>query len=424
MDTEFTDCSGMMVEFGSEQDRLGDCLGEGAEGAVYGVKQFDDIAAKIFKKEKRANKQEKIERMVQDSMISPQEETDIPWTAWPIDPVYRGSDGSFLGYVMPYLDTDTHIDAQKYASQQLRWEEATTRQRYKPAVNLVLTAYWLHQNGYAIGDLSEQNIRINDGNVTLVDCDSYSIEGSDFAGEMEDPRYTPPEGRGTSHEEVKQTDRFGITVHVFQFLMAGFHPYQAVGPGAVEGSIPEGIQQGDFPYGGVHSQRMDPPPRAPEFARLPKSVRNGFKKCFSSGRTDPSARPSLESWLAILAQAGGFDVAGVDSGDVTIENEKQDKLSGNWQQDIREGSGSNRARSATDTNAAQTGTATTASVPDDSHWADDLRSHRAAGSAQKDSQQPAQEQSSASQSNGASFARIAMVFIILIAFIIFIFLLT
>jgi hypothetical protein len=422
METEFTDCSGMTVEFGSEQAQLRDCLGEGAEGAVYDLDRFNDIVAKVFKKEKRANKKEKLEAMVQDSMISPQDQADVPWTAWPIDPVYRDSGGSFLGYVMPYLDTDTHVDAQRYASQQLRWGDSTQRQRYKPAINLVLTAYWLHQNGYAIGDLSEQNIRINNGNVTLIDCDSYSIEGSDFAGEMEDPRYTPPEGRGTNHEEVRQTDQFGVTVHVFQFLMAGFHPYQAVGPGAVEGSIPEAIQQGDFPYGGTRLGSIDPPPRAPEFGRLPKPVRNGFEKCFSSGHKNPDARPSLQKWLAILSKAGGFDVGGVDLTDVTVNDEGKDRLGENWQEEIRESSGSNQTRSTTGRSTAQTDSATTASTPNDSHWADSLRGDAATGSTQKSSQQPAgqqsagqqsgSQQSSTQQSTGSSLARIVVGFIL------------
>jgi len=400
MSIEFSECTGMEVEIGSTSDELGESLGEGAEGAVYELKQRDDRAVKIFKEDKRGNKREKIETMVQDSMISPEDQTEIPWTTWPIEVVSRPSDGAILGYVMPYLDTDQHIDAQRYASQNLRWENTSQHQRYKPAINLVLTVYWLHQNGYAIGDLSEQNIRVNDGNVTLIDCDSYSIEESDFAGQMEAPRYTPPEGRGTTHEEIKQTDQFGVAVHIFQFLMAGFHPYQAVGEGAVDGPLPEAIQQGSFPYGRLRSRNIGPPPRAPDFSQLPKPVRRGFEQCFSKGQNNPSARPSLEKWLAILSNEGDFDVGGVDLSDVTIEDEKRERLDRNWQQEIRQGSGRKQTTSTADPSPTRTDTTTATSPTDDAHWADDLRVGQTAPPSDEPDQQPAGQNSSGQRSAG------------------------
>jgi serine/threonine protein kinase len=388
METEFSECAGMEVSFGSERARLGECLGEGAEGAVYEIEEFSDVVAKIFKRDKRSNKREKLEVMSEDSMISPEEQTEIPWTAWPIDLVSRPPDGSFLGYVMPYLDTTEYIDAQRYASQHLRWEDTSRRERYKPAINLVLTVRWLHENGYAIGDLSEQNIRVNNGTVTLIDCDSYSVEDSEFAGQMEAPRYTPPEGRGTTHEAVTDTDRFGVAVHVFQFLMAGFHPYQAVGDGAVEGPLPEAIEHGEFPYGNSGSRDLSPPPRAPEFARLPSSVRRGFEQCFSAGQNDPGARPSLKKWLAILATEGNFDLDGVDVGDATVEQTDRDRLGRNWQEKIRENRDSGQAVSQTDISAPPTAQtsgnarAETRGPEGESHWADGIRGDQAAQSSQ------------------------------------------
>lgn len=371
MKNKYSECTGMEVEIGSEYDQLAACLGQGAEGAVYELERFNDIVVKIFKKDRRDSKQEKIRRMVQDSLISPEDQTDIPWTAWPIDPVSQFSSRTFLGYAMPYLDTEQYIDAQRYASQNLRWEKTSPRQRYKPAINLTLTVYWLHQNGYAIGDLSEQNIRVNDGNVTLIDCDSYSIKGSDFAGKMEAPRYTPPEGRGRSHEEVKQTDLFGVTVHIFQFLVAGFHPYQAVGEDAVSGSLPDAIQRGDFPYGGSGVKDVAPPPAVPEYAKLPTSIRRGFEQCFSTGQHDPSARPSLEKWLAVLSEEGDFEIDGIDASDVTFKSKGQKRGDRNWQAEIRQSTDSEQ-RTAT-ANRTATRTKTTASPAGESHWADDLR---------------------------------------------------
>jgi hypothetical protein len=419
MSSKFSECAGMEVMIGSEKDQLGDCLGEGAEGAVYELGRFDDIVAKIIKEEKREQKEPKIETMVQQSMISPEDQTEIPWTTWPVDPVSRHSDGSFLGYAMPYLDTDQYIDAQKYASQNLRWEETSPPQVYKPAINLVLTVTWLHQNGYAIGDLSEQNIRVNDGNVTLIDCDSYSIEGQDFVGQMEAPRYTPPEGRGTTHEEIKKTDQFGVAVHIFQFLMAGFHPYQAVGEDAVDGPLHEAIQKGTFPYGDSNMQDIAPPPHAPDFTKLPKSLRRGFEQCFSAGQSNPNARPSLEKWLATLSEEGNFEIEGINTSNVISETKDQEKLGSNWQEEIRQNNNRTRTGGTTKPDASKTTTTTTSNSDTDSHWADNLRDDQTARSDSKPRRQPSSTPSShqSSDYDKQTIIATALVFVFLLLII-------
>ena len=386
METEFTECSGMDVQVGSTVQQLGEFLGEGAEGAVYRLQETDSHVAKIFKADKREGKADKLEQMVGESMTSPSNQTDTLWTTWPEALVTRSDEDTVLGYTMPYLDTDRYVDAQRYASGNLRWNQSTQRERIKPALNLVLTVHWLHKNGYAIGDLSEQNIRVNDGIVTLIDCDSYSVKGSKFAGNMEAPRYTPPEGRGTDHQEVLQTDLFGVTVHVFQFLMAGLHPFQAVGADAVDGPLPEAIQNGDFPYGRTNTGQLEPPPPAPNYGRLPEEVRTGFRKCFSSGLHDPRVRPSLQQWLAVLSRTGGFDINGVDTSATVFESAGPQRSDRDWQGDIREDTmeasssatgnpGRARQRSGQRTATTNDGRATTsaASQSDDTHWADDIR---------------------------------------------------
>jgi len=265
--------------------------------------------------------------------------------------------------MMLRIDMEKYTDAQRYASQNLRWNNSTRRQRYRPAINLVLTVYWLHQNGYAIGDLSEQNTRVNDGNVTLIDCDSYSIEGSEFTGQMEAPRYTPPEGRGTTHARIRQTDRFGVAVHIFQFLMAGFHPYQAVGDAAVGGTLSETIEHGVFPYVQAHRQDIAPPPRAPEFAQLPEPIQATFSMCFSTGQHAPDARPSLQRWLAVLSEEGNFEINGLDLSDTTIEAELPQNV---------QNAPTNPGTAATEQMSSKPSDSA-ANSASETHWADELR---------------------------------------------------
>lgn len=449
METEFTECSGMDVQVGSTVQQLGEFLGEGAEGAVYRLRETDGRVAKIFKADKREGKADKLEQMVGESMTSPSNQTDTLWTTWPEALVTRSDEDTVLGYTMPYLDTDRYVDAQRYASENLRWNQSTQRERIKPALNLVLTVHWLHSNGYAIGDLSEQNIRVNDGIVTLIDCDSYSVKGSEFAGNMEAPRYTPPEGRGTDHQEVLQTDLFGVTVHVFQFLMAGLHPFQAVGADAVDGPLPEAIQNGDFPYGRTSTGQLEPPPPAPNYGRLPEEVRTGFQKCFSSGLHEPRVRPSLQQWLAVLSQTGGFDIDGVDTSGSIFEPTEPQRSNRDWQGDIREDSAEaspsttgNRGR-AEKSPGRQTAMKndsrnrqSAARQSNDTHWADEIRedSHAesnadagrgapgqpAAGSNNQSANQQSQQSSSSTQS-GTDWALIVSVLLaVLIVLFLFI----
>lgn len=449
METEFTECSGMDVQVGSTAQQLGEFLGEGAEGAVYRLRETDGHVAKIFKADKREGKADKLEQMVGESMTSPSNQTDTLWTTWPEALVTRSDEDTVLGYTMPYLDTDRYVDAQRYASENLRWNQSTRRERIKPALNLVLTVHWLHSNGYAIGDLSEQNIRVNDGIVTLIDCDSYSVKGSEFAGNMEALRYTPPEGRGTNHQEVLQTDLFGVTVHVFQFLMAGLHPFQAVGVDAVDGSLPEAIQNGDFPYGQANTGQLEPPPPAPNYSRLPEEVRTGFRKCFSSGLHDPQVRPSLQQWLAVLSRTGGFDIDGVDTNGTVFESTEPQRSNRDWQGDIREDSTEasssatgnpgrapkNGGQQTATTNDAR-GRQSATRQSDDIHWADDIRgdtraegdadasqgvpSQPAAGGNKQSANQQTQRSSSPDQS-GTDWALIVSVLLTILIIVFFVF---
>ncbi len=412
MDTEYSDCTGLNVEIGSATDQIGAYLDEGGEGAVYRLQDTDEYVAKILKPRKRVDKRRKLEQMVGDSLIAPADQDGtVPWTAWPLETVSRLDDGSFVGYAMPYIDTSEYIDAQRYASQELRWGKSSRREQYKPALNLTLTVHWLHQNGYAVGDLSEQNVRVNSGTVTLIDCDSYAMANTEFSGSMQATRYTPAEGRGESYEEVKQTDQFGVAVHIFQFLMAGFHPYQAVGEDAVEGPWHKKIRNGNFPYSGSESVELVPPPHAPEFDRLPETIRRKFEQCFVEGRRNPGPRPSLQDWLAALSEASEFEVAGVESSGTEHEvdrgvdvNENTRTRNSDWHREIRQDYTNSETPSTatgpdTESQTAATaggGSATTTETRESSsdsgtHWADEIRGDEAESDDTTDSPTPDQQ---------------------------------
>lgn len=79
-------------------------LGDGAEGCVYRTRGTQPAAVKVFDRDKRNKKQQKIRAM----LSSPPEDPTLDAKGfqsiiWPSDLVETSS-GGFLGYRMPYID--------------------------------------------------------------------------------------------------------------------------------------------------------------------------------------------------------------------------------------------------------------------------------------------------------------------------------
>jgi hypothetical protein len=170
----------------------------------------------------------------------------------------------------------------------------------------------IHEEGHAIGDFNHDNILIDpDGKVTLIDCDGYHITDGDdlYEDDTYYPRYSPPEGRGgNTLADVRAADRFCLGVHIFQFLMNGFHPYLAQGTEAENGSMEDKIEHNKFPYVYSNYKPIDEAPSVEEYEnQLPVYLQNLFKQCFIEAGKDvngsividesKNSRPAISKWI-------------------------------------------------------------------------------------------------------------------------------
>ncbi|WP_147435203.1 hypothetical protein [Haloarcula sp. Atlit-120R] len=306
----FRDLEGEVVSAGANSLTLGKLLDEGAEGGVYRIKGNSDSVVKIFKEDCRTSKGKKIPAMISERPKDPtHDDKGIRSIIWPEEIVERAS-GEFLGYTMPYLEIDQYCNARRYAREELSWNSSSHEERYGVALNLAYAIASIHFQGHAIGDLNHQNILIRDGYVSLIDCDSFHIDGNSgtYPGEKVFGRYSPPGGRGRNTlKDVRQADLFGLGIHIFQFLMEGFHPYQAQGSDAAGGNFIEAIKENDFPYKDPKPGRLEPHSAVDgKYDQLPDGVKEKFEECFVVGKARGRYRPTASDWVKALNEAGGF----------------------------------------------------------------------------------------------------------------------
>jgi len=351
--------------------RVDEKIGEGNEGVVYKTQYPDPSAVKIFFKDNRDDKKEKISAMVKNK---PKLKDDTGnWSLiWPQKVVEDPKTGDFLGYEMEYLDSDNFEMALKHAMQSLEWTQCSKNDRYKAAYNLATAVQAVHDAGHAIGDFNHKNILVDTDTkkVILIDTDGFHIkDGGDtntgskddvddelwdnpygdsngnngenasnsstqnndstsednediwenpyrsdggatiYPGKTHFPRYSPPEKRTDEMgmDEVIDVDRFCLGVHIFQLLMNGTHPFSASGENAANGSPAKKIKDNPFPYGSS-ANKIKPRQGAPDYYQYPQSIRQAFEKCFKTGAKQFNYdRTKTETWITVLSKELGDD---------------------------------------------------------------------------------------------------------------------
>lgn len=273
---------------------------DGTEGVIYELKDRSNSFVKIYRSEYREDKQSKIQQMIEHPLGEKLYEGDSPsLIAWPKEIVSKFD--IVIGFEMPRIDTN--LNAREFARQELDWEPSNQRvvDRYQPAINMAHNVWRLRKHGFAIGDMNEKNFFVDENNkVYFLDCDSYSIERTRFTGNMEAPRYNSPEGLGNNHQSVVETQQFGLAIYMFQFLMNGFHPYQAKNQSGGD-SLEDWIRDGYYPYVDDSPPDVQPLEQAPPYKELPAVVQSAFNHSFTIGRANPGKRLTAKDWKNILS---------------------------------------------------------------------------------------------------------------------------
>lgn len=296
---------GKTVRFPTETVQLGETVREGAEGATHRVRDDESTVVRVFWEEQRDEKVDKIRTMVNNPPRNlTYEERKMCSVLWPEAVGEDPETGEFLGYRMPFKDSKHTKSALEYAKTELKWDACTDQERYRTAYNLSIIVAAIHNEGHAIGDLNHGNILIDeDGFITLIRSDTFQItDGNAFyPHDIYLPRYVPPEGFGSDTlADVQEADRFGLGVHVFQFLMEGFHPFIAKGSEAASGPFEAMIRDNPFPYD-ADVTGIQPPEAAPNYNQLPMGIRQLFEQCFSPAvKKQKRERPAPKDWIKTL----------------------------------------------------------------------------------------------------------------------------
>jgi DNA-binding helix-hairpin-helix protein with protein kinase domain len=288
-------------------------LGVGGEARIFAVADAPGLAAKVYHRPMREHAA-KLVAMLANPPEDPMASQGQVSIAWPTD-LLVSVDGSdqVMGFLMPRV-TEMHPIIDFYHPKTRRKKHPLFSYQYllRTARNLATCVSALHARGYVIGDLNESNILVGESAlVSLVDTDSFQVpdphNGQVYRCRVGKPEFTPPELQSVKFAWVDrrpEQDLFGLGVLFFQLLMEGIHPFAGrhAGPGESP-PLEERIAAGFFPYGPSQSSGTLPMPTAPQFEMLDPRLRDLLIRCFVDGHSDPSSRPSAQSWQLALLEA-------------------------------------------------------------------------------------------------------------------------
>ena len=304
-------------------------LGRGGEGVVYDVRGRPDQVAKIWHAA-RADTDDarttarKIRHMVQQKPNlqidadgpNPQQR---PCVVWP-DAVIFDENRRTVGFLMPKVGSDRFHSSFRYFNPASRRELETQRRQpfmardpFIMARNLALAVGKLHQAGYVVGDINEQNILVNNlMEVAIVDADSMQVTDAKSGETLRCTKgredYTSPRLQGLrfrEHDRSPNDDLFGMAVLIFKITMQGVHPYASTSNPDDENAVTSLGQKIKLQYFPYNESGHTPPEHQPSQAyrdawqSIPFDLRHLFRLAFDPDSVQ-TQRPSPELWARVL----------------------------------------------------------------------------------------------------------------------------
>lgn len=295
--SRFSDSRGNMVQLGKR-------IGSGGEGDVFEIAAPDRrMVAKIYKKPIGQKKQEKLQLMARGC------NDDLKGiAAWPTDVLYAIKGGPVCGFVMPRVTGYEPIHKVYGPSHRKDlYPDADWRFLLRAAKNLAAAFDVIHTYGYAIGDVNEGNILINDkACVQLIDCDSFQVQarGQVFYCEVGVAHFTPPEIQNLNDYKQLRTpnqDNFGLAILIFLLLFMGRHPFAGVYSGKGDMPIERAIAEYRFAFSkNAKTKQIAPPPDSVGLSIVPAEISARFEQAFSETGAKLQDRPSAGDWWNAL----------------------------------------------------------------------------------------------------------------------------
>jgi len=271
---------------GGREIRLGEKIGSGGEGTVYGL--GDGHCVKIYAPGRLSGRAaEKLRHLTR-------RELPVPGVCRPLELVFDQR-GDVAGCVMERarglkLQTSLFLPHRKFP----RWDR---RDLCDLCLTILERFQGLHDQGVLMGDVNPGNFMVESpSSVFFVDVDSYQTEGHPCPVGYD--QFTPPELQGKPFGELMRQpahEHFSVAVLLFMIFMLGRHPYSRKGGGAPA----ENIRKGTFPYpyGVEFDYEVPEGGWEQRWVALSDGVKRAFHDCFARG-----ARLSLSRWAEIVGE--------------------------------------------------------------------------------------------------------------------------
>lgn len=305
----------------ANQLAIGDIVASRKDHCVAQVEDTTNGFVKLYQPGVRHDEdlQDKIETMTNTSTDTLLHSAEGATFAWPMETIVSQDGNQFLGYNMCLGEFDDPVNILEIANHRGSTPQSTSsnfitsklqstplfsesENKYKIPLQLAEAVHEIHKLGYAMGNLSHETVFVEDNDIVLSNCDSYHINdySTTYSGRSTDPRYAPPEQPERGIEAVQRVDRFGLAVHIFQYLLSGVHPFEAEGKETVRSDYSAMIRENPFTYRDPVDGKYEPPIDIDRYTSLPAGIRRDFERCFVEGRSNPDLRPSAKDWIEIL----------------------------------------------------------------------------------------------------------------------------
>ena len=296
------------IVLGNERARLGERLGGGNDGDVFGLKGDPTRAVKIYKHNKGQTRAEKIRAVVSANLR--QQNSLI---AFPLQ-VATSNSGAFLGFSMRLMSDRREIQQLYNPKSRLHhYPEVDYRYLVRVAQNVaraVGTVQSFKGNGSqsvacVIGDLNHSGLLVaNDATVALINADrfQYTINDKIYPQVSCMPEFMPPELHKNRFKNTLLTHmhtNFGLAVIIFHLLFMGRHPYAGRYTGPIV-PLGEAIARNQFAYSVTkqYETKTAPPLGALSLRFFPDTISNNFEKAFGLAF---DKRPSPADWISALS---------------------------------------------------------------------------------------------------------------------------
>ena len=220
---------------------LGTVIRKGGEGRIHEVPALPNAVAKIWTKPS-IQRARKLDALLRSRPDIPPILRSVLGLAWP-SVALSDRRGATVGFLMRKVPLDRYHELVRYCIPDTRRDLEASRgsafgrtDLMTIALNVGLLFAHLHRSGFVIGDVNHTNIlAAADGKIFLIDVDSIQAPDPDtgevYRCTVGKDDFTPPRLVGRRFEEVDRVaedDLFGLAVLIFQILMDGCHPYDAV----------------------------------------------------------------------------------------------------------------------------------------------------------------------------------------------------